>query len=165
MTEVYVDSISIKTAKLAQEITKEDIEWKWSGGEREAALQLIFYKIDYVNNIFDMRWMIEHLSLYAIKQNALPLKQKSLTYMDKLLEKKPDSDDILYLFLEKGFILWSMDKTDLSVDLFALKIRTEYKNGDSFKAKLKDRYNHYTKTQNISFPNQKSTWKLIKKLK
>jgi hypothetical protein len=86
---LYVDSISIETAKLAQDITKEDIEWKWSGGERESALQLIYYKIDYVDNIFDMHWIIEHLSLYAIKQNSRPLKAKSLSYKHKLLEKHP----------------------------------------------------------------------------
>jgi hypothetical protein len=112
-----------------------------------------------------MRWMIEHLSLYSIKIDTSNYKEKSLIYMDKLLEKNPNSDDILFLFMEKGFILWSLNKTELTIELFSLKIKNKYKDGHTFKEKIKSRYKYYTNSQTIILPKQKDTWKQIKKLK
>ena len=67
--------------------------------------------------------------------------------------------------MEKGFLLWSMGKNDMAVNSFGLKINSKYQmKSITFKENLKIRYNFY-KEKNILFPEQKGTWKRIKKLK
>lgn len=164
-TEVYVDTAMFQIQGLVEKITVEDIEWKWVGGEKELALQYIFYKIDYLEKLSDINWIIEHMSFYAIKIDSAPMKENTLVYMDKLFERKISIDARLNLFMEKGFLLWSMGRNEMAINTFKLKINAKYLiEGIYFKEKLKIRYKYY-KDQNVLFPEQKSTWKKIKKLK
>ena len=85
--------------------------------------------------------------------------------MDKLYKHDNISEDErLSLFMEKGFLLWSLGKLDMTINLFSLKNKVKYSNGDTFIDRLKLRYSFY-KDQNVIFPDQKKTWKKIKKLK
>ena len=164
-TEFYVDTTMFQIKGLVQKITVEDIEWKWVGGEKERALQYIFYKIDYVEKLSDINWIIEHMSFYAIKLDSVEIKEKTLAYMDILFERNISADARLNLFMEKGFLLWSMGKNDMAVNSFGLKINSKYQmKSITFKENLKIRYNFY-KEKNKLFPEQKGTWKRIKKLK
>ena len=93
------------------------------------------------------------------------MKEKTLVYMDRLFERNTSTDAKLNLFMEKGFLLWSMGKTEMAINTFGLKINTKYLlKPVTFKEKLKIRYKYY-KDQDVLFPEQKSTWKKIKKLK
>ena len=104
-TEFYVDTTLFQLKGLVEKITVEDIEWKWVGGEKETALQYIFYKIEYLEKLSDINWIIEHMSFYTLKMNSTPMNEKTLSYMDKLFERKISSDARLNLFMEKGFLL------------------------------------------------------------
>ena len=105
------------------------------------------------------------MSFYTVKINSAPMNEKTLSYMDKLFERKISSDARLNLFMEKGFLLWSMGKTDMALNTFRLKINAKFiMKSMTFKEKLKEKYKYY-KDQEIEFPEQKATWKKIKKLK
>ena len=92
--------------------------------------------------------------------------EKGLLYLDKLAQKNPTKNDLLNLYLSKGFLLWSLDKTDLAIEVFKSKIEEAYvgEKAPTFKKKLKMWYGDL-KDMEIAFPHEKPTWKKIKKLK
>lgn len=164
-TEFYVDTTLYQIKGLVESITVEDIEWKWVGGEKEKALHMIFYKIEYLEKLSDINWIIEHMSFYTLKMNSKPLTEKTIGYMDKLFERKISSDSRLNLFMEKGFLLWSMGKTEMAINTFRSKIKSKYiLESITFKEKIKEKYKYY-KDQDVVFNEEKSTWKKVKKLK
>lgn len=164
-TEFYVDTTLYQIKELVKSITVEDIEWKWVGGEKEKALQMIFYKIEYLEKLSDINWIIEHMSFYTLKMNSKPTTEKTLGYMDKLFERKISSDSRLNLFMEKGFLLWSMGKTEMAINTFRSKIKSKYiLESITFKEKIKEKYKYYI-DQDVVFLEEKPTWKKVKKLK
>lgn len=164
-TNAYRDSANQKIGFLASGITKDNVEWKWTNGESEKAFQLLFYKVDYLKNQLDSDWIVELLGFYALKYNQPEMTQKVMHYFDVLVEKRIAGDNFLNLYLYKGFLLWSLDQADNALRTFELKLDDVYEDGSvPFKEQIKIKY-AYFKEQGLVFPNEKETWKRIKKLK
>jgi hypothetical protein len=164
-TNAYRDSASAHIALLASRITKDDVEWKWTNGESERAFTLLFYKIDYLKNTSEASWIIDLLTTYTLIYNQPEMSRKTLQYFDVLVAKKVRGDDFLNLYLGKGFVLWSLNEIEPAIKTFELKLMDTYdSDGSTFKEHIKSKYTLYT-GQGITFPDQKNTWKRIKKLK
>jgi len=164
LTEAYRDSSSQKIAAMAAIITKDEIAWKWTNGERDKAMDYLFLKIDYLKNSSDASWIIPLISEYALLEQSVLTREKVLLYFDYLVEKHVSHDDFLNLCIQRGFILWSMSKIDLALQSFELKLDTEFVSGQTVREKIKVDYDFY-KSLGIVFPDEKNTLKRIKKLK
>lgn len=164
-TQKFKDSASIRITPLIAKISEDNIEWKWNGGEKNEALKLIFYKIDFNGKYINSAWYNEHIAAYCLKIQQPELKEKGIIYIDKLAVGNPTKDELLDLYISKGFILWSLAKYDQAIDVFKSKINEHYNNRDglSFKKSLKDRFKKYQK-DGIVFPDEKAMWKKIKNL-
>lgn len=163
-TKIYRDSAAIQISFLAQKITKDDVEWKWTNGEDVKALQLMYYKIDFMKGTEGIDWVIDLLTLYTLKHNDKAQTRISLEYLDKIAKKNIVGDDFLNLYLCKGFILWSLSEFELCIKVFELKLGDTFSKGETFKEVIKQKYESYI-GQGIAFPEQSATWKRIKKLK
>ncbi|MBL7900165.1 MAG: hypothetical protein JNJ99_16640 [Crocinitomicaceae bacterium] len=164
-TRAYKDSAEIRIADLASKINIEDVEWKWTNGDQLQAMNLLFYKIDYLKDISEATWIIEKITLYTLRLNDAELSKKVLGYFDKLVEKRVGYDDFLLLCIGKGFILWSVGDMENALQTFELKLGIYCDScGMTVKEKIKSDYEFYVEN-GISFPNQKENWKKIKKLK
>lgn len=164
-TKNYRDSANNCIAALSSSITRNDVEWKWTNGESEKAFKLLFYKTDHLKDPLEAGWIIELMTLYTLKYGQPEMGRKVLTYFDLLVSRKISGDDFLDLYTGKGFILWMLGENELCIKTFELKMSDVYEEtGQSFKDHLKITYENYT-AQGIVFPDQKNTWKQIKKLK
>ncbi|MBI3134282.1 MAG: hypothetical protein HYZ14_06350 [Bacteroidetes bacterium] len=164
-TNAYRDSATVHIGLLASKITRDEVEWKWTNGESEKAFALLFYKIDYLKDISEASWIVDILTLYTLKYNQPEMSRKTLHYFDVLVELKIRGDNFLNLYLGKGFILWSLNEIEPAVKTFELKLYDIYDaDGSTFKEHIKTSYAYYI-DQGITFPDQKNTWKRIKKLK
>ncbi len=164
-TAVFRDSAGVNITLLANRITENDIEWRWTGSSRSDALKLIFQKIDYADKPLSPEWYQQHLTFYCLKLQQPDVTEKGLLYLDKLAQKNPSKNEMLNLYLSKGFMLWSLDKTALAVEVFRSKIE-EWYTGDgavAFRTKLKLWYKDL-KESDIGFPQEKATWKKVRKL-
>jgi hypothetical protein len=164
-TPAFKDSAQQKTGILADGITVESIEWKWTSGERKEALQLIYNKIDYSKNEIELAWYQEHIALYCLSIADIGTTEIGMSYLDKLVERKPERNILLDMYISKGFMLWSMENTEQAIEVFRLKINDIYDGTEAipFKKALATRYQSY-KDQGLVFPDEKKTWKRIKKL-
>jgi hypothetical protein len=164
-TTVFKDSAGVKITLLANSITENDIEWRWTGSSRTDALKLIFQKIDYSDQPISSEWYQQHLTFYCLKLQQPDVTEKGLLYLDKLAQKNPSKNEMLNLYLSKGFLLWSLERTELAIEVFQSKIEESYtgEGGVSFRNKLKLWYKDL-KESDIVFPKEKPTWKKIKKL-
>ena len=163
-TNVFKDSAYLQIKDLAEKITQQDIEWKWTSGEVQSALNFIYYRIDYSDSITDAPWLVDNLSFYAMTKGSEDDKTKAISYLGKIAKHLDGREDYLNLYLEKGFLLWASGKTDLAVSNFDLRIGEAYDDGTSVKSMLKTKYKAYQK-EGVVFPEAKPTWKRIKKLK
>lgn len=163
-TKVYADSAKIQIENLAQNITQKDIEWKWTSGEIQGALQYIYYRIDYCDTLDDAAWLAKNLAFYSITKGTKEDKEKSLNYLGQLVHQDLSADEFLDLYIDKGFLLWTSEEYDLAIENFKIRIDKTYTDGRSFKKEIKVRYKWYL-NQELVFPEQKTTWKRIKKLK
>jgi hypothetical protein len=164
-TPVFKDSASIKITALANAITENDIEWRWTGSSRTDALTLLFQKIDYSDEPLSQEWYQQHLTFYCLKLQQPDVTEKGLLYLDKLVARNPTKNEMLNLYLSKGFLLWSLERIELCLEVFHSKIEESYE-GDkalTFRNKLKLWYKDL-KESDIVFPKEKVTWKKIKKL-
>jgi hypothetical protein len=164
-TSVFRDSAGVYITALANRITENDIEWRWTGSSRTDALKLIYQKIDYSDQPLSQEWFQQHLTFYCLKLMQPDVTEKGLLYLDKLAAKNPSKNEMLNLYLSKGFLLWSLDKTELSIEVLRSKIEDSYtgQNAFSFRNKLKLWYKDL-KESDVVFPKEKITWKKIKKL-
>ncbi|MEI6853800.1 MAG: hypothetical protein WCL06_13220, partial [Bacteroidota bacterium] len=164
-TSVFRDSAGAFVTALANRITENDIEWRWTGSSRTDALKLIYQKIDYSDQPLSQEWYQQHLTFYCLKLMQPDVTEKGLTYLDKLAAKNPSTNEMLNLYLSKGFLLWSLEKIDLSLEVFKSKINETYTgdNGISVRTRLKLWYKDL-KGSDIIFPKEKATWKKIRKL-
>lgn len=164
-TAAYKDTATRKLAVLGNAITENDIEWRWTGSSKTDAMKLIFQKIDYANPLDNAEWVQQHLTFYCLKMQQPDVTEKGLLYLDKLAAKKPSTNDMLNLYLSKGFLLWSLERTDQAMDVFRSKIEESYTgdNAVTFRAKIKAWYKSF-KDSDIVFPKEKSIWKKIRKL-
>jgi hypothetical protein len=164
-TAAFKDSAKTKILMLVNAISEDHIEWKWTSGERKDAIQYIFYKIDYTPGTINKDWYVKHLTLYCLIDSIAETKEKGLTYLNKMVVNNPSKDELLNLYLSKGFLLWSIGKNDLALEVFKSKISEVYEGGEkiSFSKKIKSQYREY-KQLRIIFPKEKETWKSIRKL-
>ncbi len=164
-TAAFKDTATRKIAILANAINENDIEWQWTGSSKTEAMKLIFQKIDYANPFDNQEWYQQHLTFYCLKLQQPDITEKGILYLDKLAKKKPPSNDMLNLYLSKGFLLWSVEKTEMALDVFRSKIEESYTgdNAMTFRAKIKAWYKNF-KDSDIVFPKEKSNWKKIRKL-
>jgi hypothetical protein len=164
-TSVFKDSANVIITSLANNITENDIEWRWTGSSKTDALKLLFQKIDYSDQPLNSIWYQQHLTFYCLKLQQPDITEKGLLYLDKLATKNPSKNEMLNLYLSKGFLLWSLEKIDLCIEVFHSKIEDSYTgdNAVSFRYKLKSWYKDL-KGSDVVFPNEKATWKKIKKL-
>lgn len=165
-TEVFANRAQTSLINLAKKISNEDIEWKFTNGNIDVALQYIFYKIDYGwSNQIDAEFLVQNMSYYCLVQNDEEWTKKVLEYMNLLQEKGLNGDALLDLYLERGFVLWSLNNTSSARNSFKAKKDEVYqRDGLKFKKALKSRYKFYT-GEGISFPDESSNWKVFKKLK
>ena len=166
-TEIFNERALNAIEKLANKITHEDIEWKWTNGEAELATQLIFYKIDYSNlTDDDFTFLTDRLTYYSLKKLDRKWREAVINYFGKMVAKDPGHDALLDIYMGKGFVLWSLPQLDLVVRTFKSQINEDYiRDGINFKSAFKAKYKFYAKEEGIDFPEQKSTYKKIKKLK
>lgn len=164
-TSAYDDSATAFIAFLATSITRDEVEWKWTNGDSQGAITLLNYKIDYLKNLREAGWIIELITLYTLKMNNDTVRQNTLNYYNKLVERKVYGDAFLDLYLGKGFVLWSANEIEVAIRTFELKLQDVYEaDGLTFQEHIKLKYNYYVE-QGIQFPDQKYNWKRIKKLK
>lgn len=164
-TNAYRDSAMIRFGNLAAHITQDEVEWKWTNGEPEAAFDLLFLKVDYLKNRHEIPWIVDHFTLYALQYNKAEMTEKVLTYFDKFVARGVFGDDFLDIYLNKGFLQWSLNDVQDAVATFDLKLNHIYeKDGSTFKENIKLKYKWLCE-QGITFPDQKANWKRIKKLK
>jgi hypothetical protein len=165
-TACFMDSAMLRIRRLADGIGTEKIEWNWIAGYREEAIRLMFYKIDYSAQNYDVSWYAGNLALYCLRTNGGAFAGQGITYLDKLAAMKVTNNQMLDLYLSKGFLLWYTQKNDLAVELFRAKISENYEGeeGLTFRKALFARYGEYNELR-IVFPEEKKTWKIIKKLK
>jgi hypothetical protein len=164
-TAIFRDSANTRMTMLANNITENDIEWKWTGSSKTDAITLIFQKIDHSGAQYDWQWYEQHLTFYCLKLQQPDVTEKGLLYLDMLAAKNPTKNEMLNLYLSKGFLLWSLDKTDLAIEVFRSKIEDSYSgdNAVSFRNKLKSWYKDLKEVE-IVFPKEKATWKKVRKL-
>lgn len=165
-TPLFKDSAIMLLTPLLNNITEDKIEWKWNGGEKAEAIKLIFYKIEYTPKHLNINWYREHLTSYCLRTSQTDLKQKALLYLDKLAMGNTTKDELLDLYMSKGFILWSLGMFEEALDVFKSKINESYlyKENATFKKTISTNYKAYQKA-GIIFPDEKNVWKRIKKLK
>ena len=164
-TAFYKDSATVKIVVLANAINENDIEWRWTGSSKTDAVNLIFNKIDYANEPYNLAWYEQHLTFYCLKMQQPDVTEKGLLYLDKLSQRNPDKNEYLNLYLSKGFLLWSLERIDAAVEVFKSKIDESFVADKpiSMRSKLKEWYASF-KDSDIVFPKEKPTWKKIKKL-
>lgn len=163
-SKTYIDSADYSIAALARDIKKDQVEWKWTNGESQVALQFLYYKIEFMQGKTDVPWIIELLTLYTLQHNNATSTATSLVYIDKLANKGISSDDFLNLYISKAFLFWLQGDFDACLKTVELKLQDSFESGEMFKDVLKSRYESYV-NKGISFPEQGTTWKKIKKLK
>jgi hypothetical protein len=165
-TQKFKDSASAKLTPLIGKITEDYIEWKWNGDDRKEAIKLIFFKIDYNGKYLKTGWYNEHLTRYCLKMQQAEMKEQGIKYIDKMALNNVTKDELLDLYISKGFLFWSLEKYDQSLEVFRSKINEEYNNNESltFKSSIKEKYKKYQK-EGIKFPDEKAMWKKIKNLK
>jgi hypothetical protein len=161
----YKDSAQSRIIPLVQKITKDDIEWRWTGGKRNEAVQYILYKIDYSGDSLDKDWYSKHLTLYNLKIAQTASAEVAVQYFDKMVSQTPTHDELLNLYICKGFLYWSMGSFDLSLEAFKAKISEHFNdNGkDTYRKAIRLRYKEY-QNEKIVFPDEKQMWRKIKKL-
>jgi hypothetical protein len=164
-TAAFKDSAKYRILNLVNAINEDNIEWKWTSEKRSEAIQYIFYKIDYTPGNINKEWYLKHLTLYCLLDTTKENKEKGLSYLDKMVQNNPSKDELLNLYLSKGFLSWSLEKYDLALEVFKSKIGEVYTGEEKmiFRKKIKLQYKDY-KQQRIFFPKEKETWKAIRKL-
>ncbi len=164
-TAFFKDSASRLITTLANAISENDIEWRWTGSSRTDAIKLIFQKIDYADLPLNSEWYQQHLTFYCLKLQQTNLTEKGLSQLDKLARRNPPQNELLNLYLSKGFLLWSLDNIDLSIEVFKSKIDASFigEKAPTFRNKIKSWYKSF-KDSDIIFPREKIAWKKIKKL-
>jgi len=165
-TKIYRDSAVKMLPPIAEKITEENIEWKWNGGDKKEAIMLITYKIDYAPKNINTSWYREHLTNYGLNIEQAVMKEKALAYLDKLAMGNATRDEMLDLYLSKGFLLWSLEKYDQALEVFKSKIHETYQNKEdlTFKKNVKLNFNAFKK-QGVVLPDENNMWKRVKKLK
>lgn len=165
-TTSFKDSASKLLIPLIEKITEDNIEWKWNSEDKTEAVKLIFFKIEYNPHNLNISWYREHLTFYCLNIGQADLKEKALLSLDKLALSNTSKDELLDLYLSKGFLFWSLGKNEQAIDVFKSKINETYQNKEdlTFKKNIKISYHAFHK-QGILFPDEKNMWKKIKKLK
>ena len=163
-SQVYQDSANYRIGLLASGIKRDQVEWKWTSGESKAALQLLYYKIDFMQGNNDVAWVTELLTLYTLQFNDIESTKLALAYIDKLATRNVLSDDFLNLYISKAFLFWLQGEIETCLKTIQLKIEDSFSTGEMFKDVVKLRYESYV-NKGITFPEQGTTWKKIKKLK
>lgn len=162
-TQFFQDSAMLQIKELASKIEPKQIEWAWTSNEKEMAFKLIFYRLKFAADTIDLDWYPQKITLYSLSSDEKKLKQKGQTCLDLCVDLTENKDQLLNLYLYKGFILWSSGEYDTALQLFREKTKENYQDGSTFKSKLKTSYKAFQQ-QGIVFPEQKNTWKKIKKL-
>jgi hypothetical protein len=164
-TTKFKDSAASRLTPLIANISEDNIEWKWNGGAKNEAIKLIFYKIDYAGRYININWYNEHLTIYCLKLQQPEIKEKALLYLDKLASGNTTKNELLDLYISKGFIFWSLERYDQSIEVFRSRIKEIYlnKNDLTFKKSIKENYKKF-QSEGIKFPDNKNIWKKIKKL-
>ncbi len=162
----FKDSASAMLTPLIGKITEDYIEWKWNGDDRKEAIRLIFFKIDYTGKYIKTSWYNEHLTKYCLKMQQPEIKEKAIKYIDKLALNNVTKDELLDLYISKGFLFWALEKYDQSLEVFRSKINEQYNYNKlhTFKNGIKESYKTY-QHEGIKFPDEKAMWKKIKNIK
>lgn len=166
-TEEFNKRANTEIRSLANNITHENIEWKWTSGKAESATQSIFYMIDYADlDNQDYSFLADRLTYYSLKKLNRKWREKVIDCFGKMVALNPGHDAMLDIYMGKGFVLWSLPRLDLTVMAFKSQVKETYlRDETSFKKAFKSKFKYYTKEEGIDFPEQKSTYRTIKKLK
>ena len=121
-------------------------------------------KIQYADTLSFRSWLIENLPHYAILKGSSVEKEQALSDLGLLLNDRLKEDDMLHLYLNKGFLLWSLGKTEACIQTLGSKVHMSLKDGTKFKKSIKAKYKLYKKSEGV-LTEHKATWKKIKKLK
>lgn len=162
-TNVYLDSAKAQLTSLANAITRTNLEWNWTNGNCHEGVLLAYYKINYGDTIDFKPWLIRNLPYYSLLNGSAQDKELSVELLGRLWHEANNPNDNLRIYLQKGFLLWSIGNTEAAVETFRSKINQKFSNNELFSDLLKKTYKEYHKL-NATLADEKATWKKIKKL-
>lgn len=160
----YVDSAYALIKNKANDIAYQFVDDKWASGSHEQAYRYAVYKLKYDPKV-EADWCIRKLTYFSMQEKGAVHARETENLFAGLALSQVDDDARLCAQTYWAFLAWYRGDKDACIMRLDAKINEVYvkPKRTPFRKRLKEEYGT-VKDWKVEFPNEKKTWKQIKKL-